>query len=743
MASSRVLSLSNYERQTRDDAESSLDELRQKLEISPTKTPNRRNPKLTSSQSSPYSASVEKLKDLIHKYDKMKGRKTNESVAVRPDMPEPDELAPLLSDQHALLQHLEGQVNYYKEALSTLKQKAEIVIEENSRLHEQIIDGIQNEFSDLNGSYIASESHSKRSLIDCGIQTDINQSTHDVNNSTHTKEDRLDCEKTSETQQNNEKHDILRSKKEPQNANFPKDQPDSVARKVSDCQNFDNKIRRLTEIKEEKTKLLESLLEAARKESKEKDLVISKLENDKTKLEKEDILNYKEDGFLCIKCAHHEGVIGARKFGVNERVIKRMESENLELMEVASKQRKTIDELRRRETEAFARVKKSCEIAEEVQLEKQQLNISLQKAKLEIARMKEESNSQLNKSNELMQKEKLKLKVEGDEKLMKYKEMFEEVSEKSSKTEIQLDRAIREKLDLKATLDKLETEITAHDKEMEKKLDESGYALRKANTENALLLQENQRLNKEKKHSEKVQEQKLDWSNSELIAMKKRLLDTEQSLEASKSECLSLTEELQTIKTRLHAEVNTRNQESSIHQYEQEQMRMASKQQQQHLEKSLRESETKYEATKGELSSLLESQIQISKDFKEECKQLIEKQEKMEKENRATQSKILQENSQLKRELEKTSNEKRNLSDHLLKIRERYEALEKSMAAAQVQIQKYAEKAISLMNKYNSVLRERQLLREEVNFLKSQLPAFRHSDRISISDLDSTEKPTG
>ena len=41
--------------------------------------------------------------------------------------------------------------------MSTLKQKAEIVIEENSRLHEQIIDGIQNEFSDLNGCYIASE----------------------------------------------------------------------------------------------------------------------------------------------------------------------------------------------------------------------------------------------------------------------------------------------------------------------------------------------------------------------------------------------------------------------------------------------------------------------------------------------------------------------------------------------------------------------------------------------------------
>ena len=37
-----------------------------------------------------------------------------QSVAVRPDLPEPDELAPLLSDQHALLQHLEGQVNYYK-----------------------------------------------------------------------------------------------------------------------------------------------------------------------------------------------------------------------------------------------------------------------------------------------------------------------------------------------------------------------------------------------------------------------------------------------------------------------------------------------------------------------------------------------------------------------------------------------------------------------------------------------------
>lgn len=49
--------------------------------------------------------------------------------------------------------------------------------------------------------------------------------------------------------------------------------------------------------------------------------------------------------------------------------------------------------------------------------------------------------------------------------------------------------------------------------------------------------------------------------------------------------------------------------------------------------------------------------------------------------------------------------------------------------------------AITLMNKYNAVLRERQVLREEIDFLKSQLPGFRKSDRISISDLESTDKP--
>ena len=51
--------------------------------------------------------------------------------------------------------------------------------------------------------------------------------------------------------------------------------------------------------------------------------------------------------------------------------------ENNELLETVNKQRSMLEDVRKREVDAFIQVKKSCELAEEVQLQKQEVRFKI------------------------------------------------------------------------------------------------------------------------------------------------------------------------------------------------------------------------------------------------------------------------------------------------------------------------------------------------------------------------------
>jgi len=521
------------QRKLRDQASASLDELRQKLEISPTKSPNRRKDD-SESQSSPYSASVERLKELLKRYDKSSSHRPSNThdQPLHLDIPPPDELAPLLDDQNSLLQHLENQVSYYKDSLNALKQKAEIVIEENSRLHRELVSGIQDEIGELDRGQSIDEG-SRVSLNDFATQTE-NSDAQEVA-ATISRKVRIDGDDSS-TLQNS-------LPKAPRKLAF-REEPES---KLTQPSAFDDELAKLKNVHAIKTKQLESMLKSTREELEQNKSYIKTLESRKSEAHSSRIpLSGQEfDGQgLCIKCAHNKAVLSGFQTGASDKILKRMERENSELLETIQKQRSMLDEVKRKETDAFLQVKRSCELAEEIQLQKQEIVIKHQQAVKEIGRLKEEHKKQLTKVNELAQKERIKVQIENEQNVGALTAQLNETSEKLAKTEIQLDRATREKLDMQSSLNTLEDYTENRGKEMFEKLDATRQSLAEVTEENTALKQHNQRLENEKKNLEMILEERHLSSNDELSSLRKRLAELTEKLETYNQECIWLTEEL-------------------------------------------------------------------------------------------------------------------------------------------------------------------------------------------------------
>eukprot|EP00112_Aurelia_sp_Birch-Aquarium-sp1_P006074 Seg168.2 transcript_id=Seg168.2/GoldUCD/mRNA.D3Y31 product="Serologically defined colon cancer antigen 8" protein_id=Seg168.2/GoldUCD/D3Y31 len=742
-------SLRGYQRQLRDQAESSIDDLREKLTISPAKSPDRRG--ISKTSPSAYSASVKRLKNLLKRHDDLKQKKDyDESLSIPLDIPPAGELAPLLDDQHTLLQHLEGQVSYYKDSLSMLKQKAEIVIEENTRLHEQLMGDIEDRLAnDVGDQRSVTEMLSAQNLVENETQTkqeSINNSPERKVTDTSIKKHLQDGMHLNEKISSRRNLAEIGTQTEKESTDAQKTSPErkvvdtSIREYVQDRMHL-HETENVKDENAEKINDLERTVFDLREELKGKQKQLKNLESqlwirDQDSLHGKD----KEDG-LCIKCAHNEAIIGPLRSRNNEVVMKRIESENKELLDTVSKQRKMLEDFRTKEIEAYIQVKKSCELAEQAQLEKHEAAVNLQQANKEIDRLKEENKKQAIKTNQSVAAERAKLQYEWEEKLRLLNKEIDELSETVTRKDIQLERCTREKMDVKSTLAKIETETSAHDAEIDKALEETRKALCEANAERNFLKQENSRLEKEKRNLEAIQEQKFTWSNSEQSALKKRLTETERRLETCKSNCVSLNEELQIAQKELQLEKGARSHEGKIHHDQMFQLQLTKKQQEEKLERVLRETEGKYETTKMELTSLLESQIQIANGFKEECKRLRQQYEEVEKNHRETLQKMTNDSDNLRKEAMVLLTENKSLKEKNSNQCAELQRLENALANSEIHGKTYAEKAITLMNKYNAVLRERQALREEIDFLKSQLPGFRKSDRISISDLESTDKP--
>ncbi|KAM6278930.1 serologically defined colon cancer antigen 8 isoform 2-T3 [Porphyrio hochstetteri] len=427
---------------------------------------------------------------------------------------------------------------------------------------------------------------------------------------------------------------------------------------------------------QEKTNILEDQIQSLRKDLSESRQTCADLEG---RLKHQRLLasaaNSHRVGGLCLKCAQHEAVLAQTHSNVHMQTIERVTKERDDLMDALVAQRQNMKEMQQRESKACEQVKQAVQMAEEANLEKTKALIQCEQLKSEMERQK------IHLERELA----AQLKRRTDEK----EALWEETKKKREDLAAMVCGEMRYQLN-----------------QTKMKKDEAEKELREYRTKTIRELE--------------IKDQKIEQLGLELNGNKQRLEQAQQDVTEAREECLKLTELLSKSEHQLHL---TRLEKESIQQSisnEAKARALQAQQREQELTQKMQQMEAQHEKTVNELDSLLASQNTFIAKLKEECCMLARKLEQMSEKYRSEVDQLSQEKEYLHGRLEKMQKRNDELDQQCIQHGRMHERMKSRLQQLDKHCQATAQQLVELLNKQNQLFKEKQLLTEEVQFLRTQ-----------------------
>ncbi|XP_054018296.1 serologically defined colon cancer antigen 8 isoform X2 [Dryobates pubescens] len=425
-------------------------------------------------------------------------------------------------------------------------------------------------------------------------------------------------------------------------------------------------------------------------------------------------------GGLCLKCAQHEAVLSQTHSNVHIQTIERVTKERDELMDALVSLRQNMKEMQQRESSACEQVKQAVQMAEEASLEKTKAVVQCEHLKSELVRQKcrfeKELAAQISKradEREALQEE---MKKERDN----LAAMVTAMSENVAMLEAQLERITREKNSLANQLEESQHQLVCHEMEMNKVCGEMRYQLNQTKMKKDEAEKELREYRTKTIRELEIKDQKIEKLGLELNGNKQRLEQAQQDVRGAREECLKLTELLSKSEHQLHL---TRLQKESIqHSISNEAKARAlqAQQREQELTQKMQQMEAQHEKTVNELESLLTSQNTFITKLKEECHMLARKMEQKSEKYRSEVNQLSQEKEYLHGRLEKMQKQNDELDQQCIQHGRMHERMKSRLQQLDKHCQATAQQLVELLNKQNQLFKEKQLLTEEVQFLRKQ-----------------------
>uniref|UniRef100_A0A663N4E3 Serologically defined colon cancer antigen 8 n=1 Tax=Athene cunicularia TaxID=194338 RepID=A0A663N4E3_ATHCN len=419
-------------------------------------------------------------------------------------------------------------------------------------------------------------------------------------------------------------------------------------------------------------------------------------------------------GGLCLKCAQHEAVLAQTHSNVHMQTIERVTKERDDLMDALVSLRQNMKEMHQRESNACEQVKQAVQMAEEANLEKTQALVQCEQLKSEIERQK----------NRLERELAAQLNMRTDEKEALREEMKKEreaMSENVAMLEAQVERITREKNSLVNQLEESQHQLASHEVEMNKVCGEMRYQLNQTKMKKDEAEKELREYRTKTIRELEIKDQKIEKLGLELNGNKQRLEQAQQDVTGAREECLKLTELLSKSEHQLHL---TRLEKESIqHSISNEAKARAlqAQQREQELTQKMQQMEAQHEKTVNELDSLLTSQNTFISKLKEECCVLARKLEQMSEKYRSEVNQLSQEKEYLHGRLEKMQKRNDELDQQCIQHGRMHERMKSRLQQLDKHCQATAQQLVELLNKQNQLFKEKQLLTEEVQFLRTQV----------------------
>uniref|UniRef100_A0A672VCT2 Serologically defined colon cancer antigen 8 n=1 Tax=Strigops habroptila TaxID=2489341 RepID=A0A672VCT2_STRHB len=451
---------------------------------------------------------------------------------------------------------------------------------------------------------------------------------------------------------------------------------------VGEIEKWHVELEKLKLLYQEKVNILENQMQSLRKDLSESQKTCKDLEG---RLKHQQSLvsatNSNWVGGLCLKCAQHEAVLAETHSNIHMQTIERVTKERDDLMDAFVSLRHNMKEMQQRESNACEQVKYAVQMAEEANLVKTKAVVQCEQLKSEMERQKNRLEKELAAQLNKMTNEKEALRKEMKKEKEDLTAMVTAISENVAMLEAKVERITREKNSLANQLEESQHQLVSHETEMNKKIEKLGL---------------------------------------ELNGNKQRLEQAQQDVAAAREECLKLTEMLSKSEHQLHL---TRLKKESIEQSISNELKaraLQAQQREQELTQKMQQMEAQHEKTVSELDSLLTSQNAFIAKLKEEYCMLARKLEQMSEKYRSEVNQLSQEKEYLHGRLEKMQKRNDELDQQCIQHGRMHERMKSRLQQLDKHCQATAQQLVELLNKQNQLFKEKQLLTEEVQFLRTQ-----------------------
>lgn len=593
-------------------------------------------------------------------------------------LPTMHNLVPIINDQSQYIHHLEAEVKFCKDELSSMKNRVQVVVLENERLQQELKFQRQEE-------------------------TLREQTLLDMSNSwMKTREDSRVIE----------------------TANRPFSHGDAETGKAASTGDADKWRRELERLKltyEAKTDLLESQLKLLRK-----DLV----EYQKTCEDLKERLKHKESlvtasassrvGGLCLKCAQHEAVLSQTHNNVHIQTIETLTKERDDLMSVLVSVRSSLAEAQERETSAYKQVKHAVQMTEEANFEKTKALIQCEQLRSELERQTDRLEKELASQQEkrALEKEMIKKEVTREREEAEAKMLI--LSQNIAKLEAEVEKITREKTSAVSQLEEVQNQLASQEMDVTKVCGEMRFQLNKTKMEKDEAEKEHKEYKAKSQKDLEMKDQEIEKLRLELSECTQQVEQEQQKAARARQECLQVTELLGESERQLHL---TRLEKDSIQQSfsnEAKAQALQALQREQELTQKIQQMETQHDKTDSEQYLLLTSQNTFLTKLKEECCILAKKLEKVSVKSRSEIVQLSQEKRYLCDKLEKLQKRNDELEDQCVQHGRVHETMKERLRQLDKHGQATAQQLVQLLNRQNQLLLERQNLSEEVDQLRAQ-----------------------
>ncbi|XP_048773873.2 sodium channel and clathrin linker 1-like [Ostrea edulis] len=674
---------------------------------------------------------VQRLNAELAKYRHHELRREEETPLDQPGPPAPwltekSVLSPLIAEYDQQFQELEQDRDILKEELSRLKPELDRVVSENNKLVQQLRESIEKQLGTVDNEFSPAND-----------QEQVFQNLQMQAESALQEKDAA-LERWQEADQ-----EIDRLQHELQN------EKDSHQWRVVEQQahQMQSEYFETVSVLNKEIDALQNDLRSTREQLDVANMEARDLKRSNKDLEQQLIWKDQEVADVIFKEGMSDSRVGELKKIMDEtshklssalKELDDVKGEKVALEARVSELKKRGDELEKKEFDYVAQVRDAVQMVENSVLEKDQAEMEVKQKEEEIEKLQDALNKLINDAGVRTRQEVDSVRKQCNERISKLTVELHTMEMDNAEKEEQIKRALRDKRNVEAELEKILKEGHAQAVKDKGSYEDINRRAIQAERMRDELLVKVDNLTSALKREEMNQEQLKSKSEKELMEMKKRKITMDTEFEHLNEERIKLQSDVDEMKKRVV--LAEKEKEGAQRKYQKEMAFLENDIQQkiQDYEVRLQCSDDASRKTIAELRNLLQGQQRMSARWKEECQSITEKFECKINDMRSEVSHLKKRNDELTSLLResqaKTLEAERMITDYaknIYRIEERMRESEARAAETSKQLARQSVRERQMANEKRSLMQELQRSTME--------NSFRNPDALLVSELASSQ----